>query len=412
MEQKIKYQYTYFIYPYVIEEKNYQAYLYNLLKKENCKLKIFEPKKDIGITSYFLPEVKDKMFWTLDLKREGIREYHKMDKKVKAAVLSQKPCNIFDYELKNAIQGKMENQEGIFFSIEKIQMICFQTGVCFLALKTTINSSDCFSELLNFNYKFRDIYSKLSHTKEYDNIKIQAEQFKDMKEVSDLMREIVGPNTLAKQINLDTNRFLTYSYVCLDQTYWNENTPKEEITGLFQKYKMVQPAEEQSNDGFKENNHDYEEKYIKYGFSSTSTVLLTTDMNIKNYTTLPFDYENKYFYHYIFNVYKKIYLKKISYEFNHKRNFYFVKDKFLDFSRKDWIIEVTNDDIGKILEQKFSGQQELEETFFKLKNKYDILYKDYEIEKHEKHNEWIVLVVLSLLIICIFVLVGFFRGNP
>lgn len=263
MELKTKYQYTYFIYPYLIEEKDYQAYLYNLLKKKNCKLKIFESKADVGIDSYFLPEVKEEMFWSLDLKKDSLKEYAKMDKKVKAAVLSQKNCNIFEYELSKEIQGKMENQDGIFFSIGKIQIICFQTGICFLALKTTINSSNDFSDVLNFNYKFRDIYSNLSHTKEYDNIKIQTEQFKDIKEISQLIQEIVGPNTLAKQINLDTNRFLTYAYTCLDQAYWNENTPEEEINQQFAKYKRLEAAGEQSNDGIKESKNDYEEKYLK-----------------------------------------------------------------------------------------------------------------------------------------------------
>lgn len=263
MELKTKYQYTYFIYPYIIEEKDYQEYLYNLLKKKNCKLKIFTPKADVGIASYFLPEVKEEMFWSLDLKNDSLKEYMKMDKKVKAAVLSQKTCNIFEYELSKEIQGKMENQDGIFFSIGKIQIICFQTGVCFLALKTTINSSNDFSDVLNFNYKFRDIYSNLSHTKEYDNIKIQTEQFKDMKEISQLIREIVGPNTLAKQINLDTNRFLTYAYTCVDQAYWNENTPEEEINQQFKKYEKFESAGEQSNNNIKENKNNYEAKYLK-----------------------------------------------------------------------------------------------------------------------------------------------------
>ncbi len=32
MDFKMKYQYTYFIYPYVIEEKKYRNYIYQLLK--------------------------------------------------------------------------------------------------------------------------------------------------------------------------------------------------------------------------------------------------------------------------------------------------------------------------------------------------------------------------------------------
>ena len=54
MELKTKYQYTYFIYPYLIEENNYKNYLYKLLKNKNCKLKVFDASKDTRIDSYFL----------------------------------------------------------------------------------------------------------------------------------------------------------------------------------------------------------------------------------------------------------------------------------------------------------------------------------------------------------------------
>ena len=53
MELKTKYQYTYFIYPYLIEENNYKNYLYKLLKNKNCKLKVFDDSKDKKIDSYF-----------------------------------------------------------------------------------------------------------------------------------------------------------------------------------------------------------------------------------------------------------------------------------------------------------------------------------------------------------------------
>ena len=37
MERKTKYQYTYFIYPYVINENKYEKYLYKLLNNKKCK---------------------------------------------------------------------------------------------------------------------------------------------------------------------------------------------------------------------------------------------------------------------------------------------------------------------------------------------------------------------------------------
>lgn len=37
MELKTKYQYTYFIYPYVIKENKFTKYLLKLLKDKNCE---------------------------------------------------------------------------------------------------------------------------------------------------------------------------------------------------------------------------------------------------------------------------------------------------------------------------------------------------------------------------------------
>ena len=41
-----KYQYTYFIYPYIIEETKYDKYILKLLKDKKCSYKIFEKEKD------------------------------------------------------------------------------------------------------------------------------------------------------------------------------------------------------------------------------------------------------------------------------------------------------------------------------------------------------------------------------
>ena len=156
MELKTKYQYTYFIYPYLIEEKNYQKYLYKLLKNEQCRLKLFDNKKDIQIDSYFLPEIKNKMFWSLNLEQDGLKSYEAMDLKMKSAVLSKKYCNVFEYVLEKDIPGKINEKEGIFFDINKIEIVCFNTGICFILIKTALENNVNFSDVLNFNYKFRD----------------------------------------------------------------------------------------------------------------------------------------------------------------------------------------------------------------------------------------------------------------
>ena len=50
MELKTKYQYTYFIYPFVVKESKYTKYLLKMLKDEHTHLKIFEKE---AVASFF-----------------------------------------------------------------------------------------------------------------------------------------------------------------------------------------------------------------------------------------------------------------------------------------------------------------------------------------------------------------------
>ncbi|MCI9177831.1 MAG: hypothetical protein HFJ28_04590 [Clostridia bacterium] len=402
MEQKIKYQYTYFIYPYMIEEKDYTSYLYSLLKRKNIILRVFDRKKDIEIDTYFLPEIKERMFWTIDFTKQAWKDYETTDTKMKANLLSKKYCCFFEYSLEEDIPAKIGEEKGIFFDITKIEILCFSTGVCFLTLKTTLNEETSFSEVLNFNYKFRDIGSKAGHSKEYDNIKIQTNKFQNMETFEKFLKQIAGINMLAKQINLDTNRLITYSYTCLDQNNWNENTDIGMLEKEFEKYRHIWSAGEQIDDITTKQELVYQEKYIYYGFSVNSTVLLTSSSNIKNYTSLLFNYETEQLYHYLYHLHQKIYLKKLNYEFTKTKNFNKIRKKFLNFAKKDWIYEVTNDVKGSILESYYRKAQKLDETFLKLKKQYDLLYKDYEITKTKKHGKKIMIAISLLIIINLF----------
>ena len=48
-----KYQYTYFIHPYIVEENKYDKYILKLLKDRKCSLKMFEKEKDLDIYNSF-----------------------------------------------------------------------------------------------------------------------------------------------------------------------------------------------------------------------------------------------------------------------------------------------------------------------------------------------------------------------
>ena len=410
MQLKTKYQYTYFIYPFVIEQNHYQSYLYQLLRKKQCTLKWFDRKKDIEIDTYFLPEIKEKIFWSLDLSQEAIKDYEKLDLKMQSTLLSQKECNIFEYALEEDIPGKIGEKNGIFFDITKVEIICFSTGICFLVMKTALDPNSDFADVLNFNYKFRDIQSKTGHLKEYEMIKIQTNRLNNMQNFSEFLKEIAGPNILANKMNIDTNRFFTYSYTCLDGASWNENTDLAMLEKEFMKYCNIKPAGEQLDDSILQKENYYQEKYVYYGFSANSTVLLTTENNVNNYTKLLFQYENEQLYHLLYRLYQKIYLKKLNYEFIESKRFEKIEEQFLNFAKRDWIYEVTTDPKGIILEKYYRKEQNLDNTFLKLKNEYDLLYKEYKISKTNKHNKWIIAIITIMLILNIINL-GFIFGN-
>lgn len=397
MELKTKYQYTYFIYPYLIDD--YTKYLYKLLKNKKCKLQLFNRKKNIEVDSYFLPEIKDKMFWSLETNAESIKSYQTMDLKMKANILSQKQCNFFEYTLKEDVPGKIGENNGIFFDISKIEIICFDTGICFLLIKTALDEKANMSDILNFNYKFREICSKGAHSKEFENIKIQTNKLDNMKKFCDFVEEIAGPNIQAQKINLDTDKLITYSYICLEQESWNESTDINSLEKEFEKYRSVKPANEQINDVTHKQENVYKEKYLYYGFSNNSTVLMTTDNNIQNYTAVLFQYENVQLYHFIYCLHQKIYLKKLNYEFNQTKNFEKIKTRFIEFAKRSWIYEITNNPNGIILDKYFRKEQNLDDTFIKLKTKYDLLYKEYEVQKMNKHHKWIISVIGMIVVI-------------
>ena len=277
-------------------------------------------------------------------------------------------------------------------------------------MKTVLDANSNFEDVLNFNYKFRDIQSKTGHPKEFDMIKIQTNKLNNMQNFSEFLQTIAGPNILANKMNIDTNRFFTYSYTCLDAASWNEHTDLTMLEKEFIKYCHIRPETEQINDSISQKENCYQEKYIYYGFSANSTVLLTTENNVNNYTKLLFQYENEQLYHALYRLYQKLYLKKLNYEFVQSKKFENIKEQFLNFAKRDWIYEITTDPKGMILEKYYRKEQYLEDTFLKLKSEYDLLYKEYEIKKTNKSNKWIIAIIAFMLILNIINL-GFIFGN-
>ncbi len=403
MELKTRYQYTYFIYPYVIEEKNYSKYLLRLLKDKKCTMKKFDIAKDLSIYQNFLPNIRKFMFWSFNYTKQQMRELESLDNELKANILSKYPCTMFDYNIKQNVQGKVQNEDGIYFDITKVELICFNTGICFLLFKTIIDGeNNKFSDVVNFNYKFRDITSKADELKEFENIKIQTSIFKDSKDIIKFIKDITGNTSLAEDLNIDQERFITYSYACISQEDWNDNVEIKTIEKLFFKFFKVLPAHKELNDIITEDyfNKPPNSKYIKYGFSNVGTALLTSDIAVDNYTKLPFRFENEQLYLYILCLYKKFYLAKVNYELDRKD----CQQEFLSFTKNFLIEEVSNDETESCLEKNWSEKLDIDRMFNKIKNKYDMLYKSTNVEKTKIKQNIIILILIVIMLTILYAL--------
>ncbi len=400
MELKSRYQYTYFIHTYIIEKGKYNKYIAKLLKDQNFNLKIFRKVKDLELYTYFLPNIRSFLFKTFELNKSKIDKLEELPFETKVAVLADYPCLTFEYDLKKDMQGKTIDENSIFFKIQKIGVICFNTGICFLYFKTNIEESNRFADVLNFNYKFKDINQEYEVLKKYENIKVQADCFDNMKEIRDFISEITGPNFDALKLNLDVERFYTFGYECIDQSNWSSEQDFENIKDEFLKYiniisndKVVKLSENRNIRVISE------EAYSKIGISKMGVNLFSSDVDINNYTVLPHQYENQYFYTYILTLYLKIYLKKINYEFVKNKNIKKARQDFVDFTKKIWIQEITSEDFGSLFYNNLINVLEIENLYNQVKSKYDILYRELKIDKTEKLSIFIATTLVVTLVL-------------
>ena len=139
-------------------------------------------------------------------------------------------------------------------------------------------------------------------------------------------------------------------------------------------------------------------KYAKLSVSKQGVALFASSADINNFTSLPDKFENEYLYTYILNLYKKIYLKKLEIEFKNSSNIKKSRKKFINFTKNLWIQEITDDDIGSNINYKLTEVFELDRLYYEIKTKYDVLYKELNIEKNTKAIIAVtVILVLSLI---------------
>lgn len=397
MELKINNQFTYFLQSYIIETGKLTKYILKLLNDKRFELKIFEKNKDLETYTNFLPKIREFLFATFDLddiaKKEELK---KLPLETQAALLAKYPSISFEYNLEQEIQGKTIDENSIFFKIQKIGIVIFNTGVCFLYIKTNLENNCGFEEILDFNYKFRDIKQE---DNTLENIKIQTDSFENIEELQDFIKSIIGPNIDTLKLNIETERFYTFSYTCIDKENWNDENQFEAIKESFAKYVNIMPNNSNSNTLINQNSKIISNsKYAKIGISKLGISILGSDYDLENKTTLPKKCETEYLYIYILSLYLKIYLKKLNYEFKEGRELEKVRKNFVDFTKNIFIQEITSNDIESLYYTYLKDVLEIEQLYDTVKNKYNILYNELKIEKNEKMS-WLIILVVAITLI-------------
>jgi len=408
VELKNKYQYTYFVYPYVIDETKYEKYILKLFRDKKCEFRIFQKEKDFDMYSYFLPQVRTSFFPTFELRDEKLKEFEHFRKDKKAKIVAKQNCACFSYYLDKDIEGNVDNGSGIFFNIEKIDIICFKTGICFFAMKTLLNPESNFTELLDFNYKFRDINTEFLSLKNFENIKIKTDIFEDVSDIAELISKITGTDknqsSLTKE--LSNSQFYTYSYSCIERDYWNERNSFQNLENEFYKYANVLPSNYASD--FNKANIEHNLyildslKYTRTGVTKLSSNIICSGIDTYNFTKLPYEYENQYFFTYILSLYQKIFLKKMNLEFKDYKKISTLREKFISFTKVFWEQEITLNDNGNLYYRALKRVLELDDIYDEVKRKYEVIYKDLNIERNNVYYSVImVLLVISLIFNCI-----------
>ena len=386
METKIKYQYTYFIKPFKIQEKQYNTYILKLLKDKKIKLKIFNVDKDVEIDTYFQENTKKVMFETLSYNKEQLKELENIEEKTYSKVLNM-PCICFQYQMEQKTQAKMGEENGIFFRVEKIELICFIPGICFMLIKTYLDENATFNQVLNFNYKFKKINTKAEEHNNYEKISLQSSNLGDKAELINLLQELTANS-------LDNEEFYTFAYMCIDGEEWNTNKEFDQISIDFTKLLNEVSANDSIKNEIKTIDHS---DYVKIGIDKNSTALITNSLDAYNYTKLPFEYENQYLYTLIYAWYQKVILNEFGAKLKGKYNYKKLKENLTHFINNIWSKEITSQAYGSQLYKAWRENIELENTYLEIANKYEMAYKDERIRKNKRMSK----IIWGILAICL-----------
>ena len=392
-EEKFKYQYTYHILPYIYEGR-YDEYLTRLLKDTNIIEYRYDRIKNLEIFSYFKKDILESMFYEFPYKEtEKISIQKKVNKLLKYESVT------FEYDIIDKEKNKIsmndivrvagneeyynneKNRGNIKFDIEDFKIIVFKSGIAFIILKTVLINTRYISEVMDFNYRFKSILSKRDIIKKLDNIEIclLGDEVNGFEKLKQIILNYVGKNKNNKILE-NNEEFYTFSYLCMDNIYINEENNKNILKNIYLKYSRILQSS-YDTEGLDEetivSKNMTEIKDTNIGITKISSMLLCSGIDPFNFTVLPRDYETKMLYTYIITLYQKLFLvminKELTSENNKKQKL--GRIKFNDFISKMWYNEITLSEKGSIYYEYLKKILEINKTFDETQLKYKLIFR-------------------------------------
>ena len=392
-EEKFKYQYTYHILPYIYEGR-YDEYLIRLLKDTNIIEYRYDKIKNLEIFSYFKKDILESMFYEFPYKEtEKISIQKKVNKLLKYESVT------FEYDIIDKEKNKIsmndivrvagneeynnneKNRGNIKFDIEDFKIIVFKSGIAFIILKTVLINTRYISDVMDFNYRFKSILSKRDIIKKLDNIEIclLGDEVNGFEKLKQIILNYVGKNKNNKILE-NNEEFYTFSYLCMDNIYINEENNKNILKNIYLKYSRILQSS-YDIEGLDEetivSKNMTEIKDTNIGITKISSMLLCSGIDPFNFTVLPRDYETKMLYTYIITLYQKLFLVMINKELtseNNKRQ-KLGRIKFNDFISKMWYNEITLSEKGSIYYEYLKKILEINKTFDETQLKYKLIFR-------------------------------------
>ena len=404
MELSVKYQYTHFIYPFVVEEKDYSSFIESILKQEKkWTLKIHNYETDKESYDFFLPYMKRFLFPTLFWNAQFEKQFKNMSLSKKVVNISRLSCATFEYQLSNIKTGSLHSTKQfntIDFDISNVKLICFKGGICFLDIKTEIDEREEnieFNKLLDFNYTFRTLTPR-GYANQSKISKIKAKNIDKIEDLALFIKSIVTAFETKDVEKIYYDKMFTYSYACVNE--WKDENDFETIRNDFLKFQYVMNSKSTAIFNKKCNTIDenmYSRwEYSMYGFSKESGVVLVSDKEKYNITRMPYNFEKRYLYMLLLAFYQRISLINFSQDLvkKDKSMARTLTNKFTKFTHFSWFSQITNSEHGMDIWQNWIKAFELRELFDEVHKEYLEYYDFVRASGQDRFNVLLMLIYI------------------